>query len=233
MWSNPLCNVGLWWCVAAGYRSCHAAMTCLVLSGLVCQLLYCFSVLAFTLSLEQITELRTSCSVFVRSSCGQRWKIIPHRGTTEVLLLSLLLWMEIWEADRNARGLGHGWALNGSVDRPVRLVLIPVHAYNCFSFTMCVVVKTGMLVCLQHVRFSPECCFQGLNLVKQILLPLLKLQKKKSLPTLLQYSTSFASQPGNLFPPCEFLLCSAREEWGHCSVNQRLPLLDSNDFINK
>lgn len=80
---------------------------------------------------ESKTSSRVSGPCPMQSLCGQqRWKIIPHWKTTEVLLLSLL-WTEIWEAGRNARGLGHGWAQNRSqcIDRPV---LIP--AYNCFCY---------------------------------------------------------------------------------------------------
>lgn len=33
---------------------------------------------------------------------------------------------------------------------------------------------------------------------------------------MLQNPTSFALEPGNPFPPCEFLLCSVSEEWDHC-----------------
>lgn len=82
------------------------------------------------------TSSRVASPCPMQGLCEQRWKITPHTRTTEVLLLSLLLWTEIWEADRNAWGLGHGWAQNRSqcVDRSVQLVLIPVHAYNCFCF---------------------------------------------------------------------------------------------------
>lgn len=128
-------------CAAAGYLRCHTAMTCSALPRHVCQLLHCLGL--HTLPLERITELCSEKNQNIKRSyrpvcpmqSGQRWKIIPRTKTTEVLLLSLL-WTEIWEAGRNAWALGHGWAQSRSQcgDRSVQLVLIPVHAYNCFPY---------------------------------------------------------------------------------------------------
>lgn len=95
----------------------------------------------------------------MQGPCGQRWKIIPCTRTTEVSLVSLLLWTEIWEADRNARGLGHGWAQNRSqcVDRSVQLVLIPVHAYNCFCYLLRATYSMWCVVKDECWRKIPMC----------------------------------------------------------------------------
>ncbi len=122
-----------------------AVWTCLPVAAL--SLCLALRSLSLSLALSLWSRLQNSARRRIQTSsrvtgpcpmwslCGQRWKVIPHPKTAEFLLLSLL-WTETWEAGRNARGLGHVWAQNRSrcVDRPVQLVLIPAHAYNCFRY---------------------------------------------------------------------------------------------------
>lgn len=138
--------------------------------------------LACSLSLERITELcawgriKTSSGAAgpmphaelvwaaVENNSTYKKKIkITYAHIQRFTLLSLL-WTEIWEAGRNAWGLGHGWAQNRSQcrDRSVQPVLIPAHATTVFvtfrSLFLCV-VKQGMQAKQNTAWGSLSCTF--------------------------------------------------------------------------
>ena len=171
-----------WWCAAVGYLCCHTVMTCSVLSRHVCHLLLCLpfwptNFLWKGLQKAAQRRIKTSGRVaglgLTQSPCGQLWKIIPHTHThththtdkkqTHRFSCCPLLRTEIWEAGRNAWGLGRGWFLRRSwyVDRSVRLVLIPDHVHNCFHYFREQILRCDVLTTPSDQITASSCLESG------------------------------------------------------------------------
>lgn len=190
--------------------------------------------LACSLSLEQITKLcargriKTSSGaagpvphaelMWAAVETNSTYKKITHtHAHVQKFVLLSLLWTEIWEAGRNAWGLGHGWAQNRSrcIDRSVQLVLIPAYAYNCFCY-----FQEPVFMCSKTRHAGKAKHYVGFSLLHILQntekhsccslccasFPVLKV--KNSFLILLLNSTSFALGPGNPFPSSQFLLRS-------------------------